>query len=84
MIEFATFIQLLDKLKPEGDTEEEIDEAFRVFDPTGSGVISVVDFRVMLTQLGEKMTEEEADNFMQFADGSGKGEINWRGKMCLL
>ena len=31
-------------------------------------------------QMGEKLSEEEAEDMIAFADGSSKGEINWRGE----
>jgi hypothetical protein len=38
------------------DTEEDIIEAFRVFDKDGSGVISAAELRHVMTNLGEKLT----------------------------
>ncbi len=41
------------------DTEEEIVEAFKVFDKDGNGYISAAELRHVMTNLGEKLTEEE-------------------------
>ncbi len=68
------------KIRRDGETEPEMDEAFRVFDPTNSGYISAVALREVLTGLGEKLSEEEADDLIAFADIEGTGEINYRGK----
>lgn len=84
MIEFPTFLKLMDKLSDEKNLEEELDEAFRSLDTSGSGIISSVEFRTLLTQQGEKMSKEETDKFLQFADCDGRGEINWRGKSSLI
>ena len=41
------------------DSEEEIKEAFRVFDKDGNGFISAAELRHVMTNLGEKLTDEE-------------------------
>lgn len=41
------------------DSEEEIREAFRVFDKDGNGFISAAELRHVMTNLGEKLTDEE-------------------------
>ena len=46
------------------DTEEELIEAFKVFDRDGNGLISAAELRHVMTNLGEKLTEEEASHEM--------------------
>lgn len=44
------------------DSEEELKEAFRVFDKDQNGFISAAELRhVMMTNLGKKFTDEEVD-----------------------
>ena len=43
----------------DNDIEEEIREAFRVFDREGHGFITVPDLTHVLQTLGEKLTSEE-------------------------
>ena len=43
-------------------SEEEIREAFRVFDKDGNGFISAAELRHVMTNLGEKLTDEEVNN----------------------
>ena len=43
------------------DIEDEIRDAFRVFDRAGHGYISVVDLKDALTHLGEKLSLEECE-----------------------
>ena len=43
-MELNAFVQLVSEFRREGDSEEEILEAFRVFDPQFTGVVSVTQF----------------------------------------
>ena len=45
MVDFSTFVEMVGKLDHEGETMDDMEEAFRVFDPSGSGYISAVDMR---------------------------------------
>ena len=62
--------------------EEEIKEAFRVFDKDGNGHISAAELRHIMTNLGEKLTDEEVDEMIKEADIDGDGHINYEGKLC--
>jgi calmodulin len=59
------------------DTEEEIREAFKVFDKDGNGFISAAELRHVMTNLGEKLTDEEVDEMIREADVDGDGQINY-------
>ena len=57
-ISFNEFLYLMTKnVHEDGDIEEEIREAFRVFDREGHGFITVPDLNQVLTTLGDKLTE---------------------------
>lgn len=45
------------KLK-ETDTEEELIESFKVFDKDGDGLIAIWELKEVLTNLGEKLTDD--------------------------
>ena len=59
------------------DSEEEIREAFRVFDKDGNGSISAAELRHVLTNLGEELTEKEVDEMINVADTDGDGQVNY-------
>ena len=44
-MEFPDFLSLVPKLKHQGDSEDEIDEAFRVFDKENNGMVSAAELR---------------------------------------
>lgn len=88
------------------DSEEEIREAFRVFDKVrrfaaaaaavsrnaapeftflttfqdGNGYISAAELRHVMTNLGEKLTDEEVDEMIREADIDGDGQVNYEGE----
>lgn len=62
------------------DTEEEIKDAFRIFDKDGNGLISAHELRQIMANLGEKLTDEELDEMMREADLNGDGQIDYEGK----
>ena len=56
--------------------EEEIKEAFQVFDKNKDGYISTQEFREVMVNLGEKLTEEEIGEMIKEADIDGDGKIS--------
>ena len=66
------------------DSEEEIREAFRVFDKDGNGFISAAELRHVMTNLGEKLTDEEVDEMIREADIDGDGQVNYEGEFLLF
>lgn len=77
MIDFPEFLTLMARKMKDTDTEEEIREAFKVFDKDGNGFISAVELRHIMTNLGEKLTDEEVDEMLTEADPDGDGQINY-------
>nr|XP_028602731.1 calmodulin-like protein 1 isoform X2 [Podarcis muralis] len=76
-VDFAEFLSLMAKQSKDSDSEEEIREAFRVFDKDGNGYISTAELRHVLTNLGEKLTDEEVDEMIKEADVDGDGRVNY-------
>ncbi|KAK1263966.1 hypothetical protein QJS04_geneDACA021757 [Acorus gramineus] len=59
------------------DSEEELKEAFKVFDKDQNGFISAAELRHVMTNLGEKLTDEEVDEMIREADVDGDGQVNY-------
>ena len=76
-IDFPEFLALMARKSDGGDSGEEIRAAFRVFDKDNSGKISAAKLRHVMTNLGEKLTDEEVDEMIREADTDGDGEVNY-------
>ena len=71
------FLRLMAAQSQRGDTEEDVRDAFRVFDKSTDSFISAAELRHILTNLGERMPEELADEILKDADIDGDGQINY-------
>ncbi|XP_063282938.1 calmodulin-A-like [Pelobates fuscus] len=76
-IDFPEFLTMMARKMKDTDTEEEIREAFAVFDKDGNGYISAAELRHVMTNLGEKLTDEEVDEMIREADVDGDGQVNY-------
>ena len=73
-IDFLEFLSVMTrKMKV---TDEDLIEAFKVFYRDGNGFISAAESRKVLTNLGEKLTDEEVDEMIREADVNGDCQIN--------
>ena len=61
------------------DDDDDVIAAFKVFDKNGDGYISSDELRQVMTQLGEKLTDDELDDMIQEADTDGDGQVNYDG-----
>ncbi|KAF7348456.1 hypothetical protein MVEN_01362600 [Mycena venus] len=76
-IDFPEFLTMMARKMRDTDSEEEIKEAFKVFDKDGNGYISAAELRHVMTNLGEKLSDNEVDEMIREADVDGDGQINY-------
>ncbi|ERN11033.1 hypothetical protein AMTR_s00024p00073390 [Amborella trichopoda] len=76
-IDFPEFLNLMARKMKDTDSEEELKEAFKVFDKDQNGFISAAELRHVMTNLGEKLTDEEVDEMIREADTDGDGQVNY-------
>ena len=76
-IDFKEFLGLMARKMRDTDSEEELIEAFKVFDRDGNGLISSQELKHVMVSLGEKITDEEVDEMIKEADMDGDGFISY-------
>lgn len=72
----SEFLNMMARTVKEVDSEEELKNAFKVFDKDNSGTISSAELRSVLQHLGENLTDEELDEMLKMADKNGDGNID--------
>lgn len=83
-IDFPEFLTMMARKMKDTDTEEEIREAFRVFDRDGNGFIAAAELRHVMTSIGEKLNEEEVTAMISEADASKYPVMRWSAKLMSL
>lgn len=78
------FLTMMARKMKDTDSEEEIREAFKVFDRDNNGFISAAELRHVMTSIGEKLTDDEVDEMIREADQDGDGRIDCKPRsLCL-
>jgi calmodulin len=76
-IDFTEFLTMMARKMKETDSEEEIKEAFKIFDRDGGGFISAAELRQVMTSLGENLNDDEIDEMIREAGQDGDGRIDY-------
>merc|ERR1712063_66393 len=76
-VDLPEFLELMARKLRDTDTEAELIEAFKVFDKDGDHKISNEELRRVMTQFGEKLSDEEVDEMIKEGDVDHDGEIDY-------
>nr|XP_053653991.1 neo-calmodulin-like isoform X1 [Cherax quadricarinatus] len=76
-IEFNEFLQMMSKKLKDIGNEDELKEAFKVFDKKNSGYLSSTELRHVMTSMGEKMSEQEVEDMIKEAAPNSDGRVNY-------
>ena len=71
-MEFPEFCVMMVKKMEETDTENEIQEAYRVFDKDKDGYITRSEMRMILSALPDRLTQAEIEEILDAADDDGR------------
>ena len=71
-MEFPEFCVMMVKKMQESDTENEVREAYRVFDKDRDGFISASELRMIFAALPERLSAEEIEEMLEAADEDGE------------
>eukprot|EP00092_Neocalanus_flemingeri_P068445 GFUD01083663.1.p1 GENE.GFUD01083663.1~~GFUD01083663.1.p1 ORF type:complete len:150 (-),score=49.87 GFUD01083663.1:52-501(-) len=77
MIDFPEFLMMMSLKADYEDAEDEIREAFQVFDGDGNGFINRNELACVMTNLGVALKAEEIQSMIDEADQDGDGQINY-------
>ncbi|KAL2081571.1 hypothetical protein ACEWY4_023424 [Coilia grayii] len=84
-VEYEQFLPMLQTVinNPNKAGFEDYVEGLRVFDKEGNGTVMGAELRIVLSTLGEKMTEAEIDALMQGQEDEN-GCVNYEGKYSII
>ncbi|KAL7674094.1 hypothetical protein ACOME3_000374 [Neoechinorhynchus agilis] len=83
-VDFEEFLALMAKKTKEMEDEQELREAFRVFDKQNRGVIDVADLKLIFKTLDENMSSDEIDQIISEVDEDSSGTVDFEEFMKLM
>ena len=75
-IDYEEFVEMMVKTEDEEEIDQNISQAFKVFDRDGDGLITEDELKITMNNLGEPMNEDEVKAMIAEADLDGDGKIN--------
>lgn len=79
-IDFLEFLEVMANKMGEHTFEDDLRDAFQLFDTDCNGYISKRELTFVLTSLGEQITDAAVENMIKEVDLDGDGRVNYEGK----
>lgn len=84
-ISFNEFLDAVQRVGVQSRIDEnQMREAFRMFDLYGTGLVNLVQMRTSLQSLGEKLRDEEIDELIREADIDAEGNVQYEELVKIL
>lgn len=84
-VEFQEFLEMIlgQPVQILSQEEDELLQAFKVFDPDSTGFISIPKLKYVLTKIGKDPLNDSDDveDLLAFADLNNEGMVNYDGKV---
>jgi calmodulin len=74
----AAFMEQMKWISRKDPDVGQICDAFKAFDRDGEGKISAIELRHVLTSMGDKLTDEDAEDFIKEASLDKDGRIDYK------
>jgi len=78
-VDLSTLVELVSShvTNPPAEKPDAFREMFAMYDKDGRGAISVSEMRHLLTSVGEKLTDEEADQLLKVSGCVQNGQVQY-------
>lgn len=76
-IDFLEFLEVMASKMGEHTFEDDLRDAFQLFDTDCNGYISKRELTFVLTSLGEQITDAAVENMIKEVDLDGDGRVNY-------
>lgn len=76
-IDFLEFLEVMANKMGEHTFEDDLRDAFQLFDTDCNGYISKRELTFVLTSLGEQITDAAVENMIKEVDLDGDGRVNY-------
>jgi len=81
-VDLDMLVQLIHQkvTNPPVERPDDLREVFRLYDKEGRGYVSVAEMRHLLTSVGEKLTDDEADELLRMSGCVHNGMVQYDSK----
>ncbi|KDQ10734.1 hypothetical protein BOTBODRAFT_190368 [Botryobasidium botryosum FD-172 SS1] len=76
-IDFEEFVTMMAGHVDDSTFDQEVEDAFKLFDKDGDGQISAQELKGIMLSLGQKLSDKEIEEMLDEADISGSGYISY-------